>query len=71
MRGGVKRVYAVLASKGAAEFLEKHGVALQATKTVEAILNRKKTGSCPMEKAVAGLDEPEKMIEAIRKAKAK
>lgn len=71
VRGGAKRVYAVVASKGAAEFLARHGVALEAAQTVESILNRKQTGSCPMERAVAGLDEPEKMIEAIRKAKAK
>ena len=60
-----------MASKGAAEFLEKRGIALTAVQTVESILNKKQTDSCPMEKAVAGLDEPEKMIEAIRKAKAK
>ena len=66
--GGAKKVYAMLAGKGAAELLEKRGIPLVAEKTVELILNRERTGSCPMEKAVSELDEPGKMIEEIRKA---
>ena len=69
--GGAAKVYAVLAAKGAAEILEERGIPFAAEKTVEKILNRAKNGSCPMEKAVSGLAEPKKMIEAIRKAKAK
>ena len=65
---GVRKVYAKLAAKGAADLLAKRGVALEAEKTVEVVLNRDKSGSCPMEKAVAGLEDPEKMVEAIRKA---
>ena len=66
--GGAAKVYAVLAGKGAAEILGSRGISLVAEKTVETILNREKSGSCPMEQAVSGLDEPNKMIEAIRKA---
>ena len=69
--GGAAKVYAVLAGKGAAELFEKRGIPFAAEKTVETILNHEQTGSCPMEKAVSGLDEPKKMIEAIRKAKRK
>ena len=69
--GGAAKVCAVLAAKGAAELLGKRGIPFAAEKTVETILNHEKTGSCPMEKAVSGLDEPKKMIEAIRKAKAR
>ena len=69
--GGAAKVYASLAGKGAAELLEGRGIPFAAEKTVETILNREKSGSGPMEKAVAGLDEPKKMIEAIRKAKRK
>lgn len=68
LAGGAKRVYTMLAAKGAAELLAREGISLEAEKTVDVILNRDKSGSCPMEKAVSGLDEPEKMIEAIRKA---
>ena len=67
--GGAKKVCALLAGKGAKELLEARGVAFEAAKTVEGILNHEQTDSCPMEKAVAGIDEPKKMIEAIRKVK--
>ena len=69
--GGATKVYAALAGKGVAEILEKRGIPFGAEKTVETILNHEQTGSCPMEKAVSGLEEPKKMIEAIRKAKTK
>ena len=69
--GGAKKVYTMLAGKGAAELLAKQGITLEADKTVELILNRDRTGSCPMEKAVSGLDDPKKMLEAIRKEMAK
>ena len=69
--GGATKVYTALAGKGAAELLEKRGIPFGAEKTVETILNHEQTGSCPMEKAVSGLEEPKKMIEAIRKAKTK
>ena len=69
--GGATRVCALLAGKGAREILEARGVPFEAVETAEKILNHKKDDSCPMEKAVAELNEPKKMIEAIRKAKAK
>ncbi len=64
--GGAVKVYAVLAGKGASELFEKRGIPFAAEKTVETILNHEQTDSCPMEKAVSGLDEPKKMIDAIR-----
>ena len=67
--GGAAKVYASLAGKGAAELLERRSIPFAAVKTVEMILNHEQTDSCPMEKAVSALDEPKKMIEAIRKAK--
>ena len=66
--GGAAKVCTALAGKGAAELLDARGIPFAAEKTVDVILNREKSGSCPMEKAVSGLDEPKKMIEAIRKA---
>ena len=66
--GGAVKVHAVLAGKGAAELFEKRGIPFAAEKTVETILNHAQTDSCPMEKAVSGLDEPKKMIDAIRMA---
>jgi len=66
--GGAKKVFARLAARGAAEMFVARGIPFKAEQTVETILNHEGTDSCPMERAVAGLDEPEKMIEAIRKA---
>ena len=66
-QGGAKKVYGTLCAKGAAELLEKRGIVLVPEKTVDVILNRKKTDSCPMEKAVRGLDDPKTMVNAIRK----
>ena len=66
--GGAAKVFAALAGKGAAELLAERGISFAAEKTVDVILNHEKSGSCPMEKAVSGLDEPKRMIEAIRKA---
>ena len=67
-QGGAKKVFATLAGKGAAELLEKRGVTFTAEKTVDRILNHEQKDSCPMEKAVDGIEDPEKMVEAIRKA---
>ena len=66
-QGGVRKVCTPLAGKGVAELLEKRGIVLEAEQTVERILNRDKTDSCPMEKAVAGMDDPAKMVETLRK----
>ena len=66
-QGGARKVCTPLAGKGAAELLGKRGIALEAEQTVERILNRDKTDSCPMEKAVAGMDDPAKMVETLRK----
>ncbi len=66
-QGGARKVCTPLAGKGAAELLEKRGIVFEAGQTVERILNRDKTDSCPMEKAVAGMDDPAKMVETLRK----
>ena len=65
-KGGSKQVYARLAAKGAAEILAEKGIPLKAEKTVERILNRQQTDACPMEKAVAKMDDPDRMIAAVR-----
>jgi len=65
--GGVKRVDTLLAAEGAKDILAKKGITLSADKTVPMILNRDKTGSCPMEAAVKKLSEPKAMLKAIRR----
>lgn len=66
--GGVKKVYASVMSGGAKALLEKNGVEAGAGETVETIINRDKTGMCPMESAVKELQDVEKMVETLRKA---
>ena len=52
------------------ETLEKNGIEAGADKTVETIINRDKTGMCPMENAVKDIHDAdvEKMVETLRKA---
>ncbi len=49
---GVKEVYAVVMSRDAQEILEKNGISFFCSETADCILNRQKTGLCPIEKAV-------------------
>lgn len=67
--GGAKRVHALLMSKEAQALLEKHGIQASAEKVVPKILNRDLSASCPMESAVSGESDPEKMVEALRRFK--
>ncbi len=64
--GGARRVHALLAGADALAFLKKHGVEASADKTVPKILNRDRSGGCPMDRAVDGLDDPKKMVEALK-----
>ena len=66
--GGVKKVYASVMSRGAKELLAAKGIEAGADKIVETIINRDKTGMCPMESAVKDIDDIERMVETLRKA---
>lgn len=61
-----QKVYAEVMCKGAKEMLVKAGIVANGEKLVERIVNREGTDDCPMEKAVRNLDDPKRMIEAIR-----
>lgn len=63
--GGVVRVRADVMSRGAAAFLAAHDIPASAGETVDVIVNRMGTGACPMETAVAGLDDPQEMVAAV------
>lgn len=65
--GGAKRVFSVVMSKGAQAFLKEHGIAADAETLTDEIVNRAKTGMCPMEQRVLNETDPEKMVELIRK----
>ena len=64
--GGAARAYALTASEEAKTFLSARGIRLEADLFVPQIMNRDKTGLCPLEQSVLGLDEPKAMLEAIR-----
>jgi len=66
--GGVVAVHAVLASEPASVVLAAHGIGFSAEQTVPAILNRSRTGSCPMEAAVAGTHDPKLAVPLLRAA---
>ena len=65
---GVAAVEACLMSRAAADFLATHGIPARADAYTPAIRNRAGTGNCPLEEAVAGLDNPAEMIAAVRGA---
>lgn len=58
LRLGAKRVWAQVMSRGGAQTLERCGVGAVADVFADAIINREGTDICPMEKAVAGIDDP-------------
>ncbi len=62
---GVPAVYAPVVSRSAAKVLEQAGIAYRCDEMVDGILNRKKTGLCPMESAVSAIDTLPEALEAI------
>ena len=61
---GVKEVYAEVLSKKAKPVFERYGITVFSGTETDEIINRDKTGICPMEKAVENTENPE---EARRK----
>ena len=70
-QSGALRVYARLAGRGAAEIMSAKGIPLVADETVDLVLDRDRSGSCPMEAAVSGLEDTAQMVEVLRKAVAR
>lgn len=63
---GVGEIYAVVMSRSAKKILDEYGIKYSCGEEVEYIINRKKDGMCPMEKAVMDIDDP---AEAPKKIK--
>jgi len=66
--GGAKTVYAKVMSQGAKTLLESHGVRAEAGEFVARIINRERTGECPMEQATAGMEDVQQILDTLRKA---
>ena len=63
---GVKSVYADVMSIAAFDTLKSHGIETVFSEKVNVIINRSNTGPCPMEQAVAQIDEPLQAVSAIK-----
>ena len=66
-KAGVRAVHAEVMSDGAAALLAAHGIDASCDVRTAAIENRQKTGLCPMESAVAGIEDIDAGIAAIRR----
>lgn len=63
--GGVSRLHADVISEPAAALLQNAGVELEAVNIVPHIINRTKTGWCPLESASRYLDKAEDIFPVI------
>lgn len=66
-KAGVRAVHAKVMSDGAAALLAAHGIDALCDVRTAAIENRQKAGLCPMESAVAGIEDIDAGIAAIRR----
>lgn len=64
-KAGVRAVFAEVMSDGAVALLAAHGIDASCDVRTAAIENRQKTGLCPMESAVAGIEDIDAGIAAI------
>ena len=62
---GIVAVYAQTLSAGGKQVLEAHGIPYAYETLTERILNREGTDSCPMEKAVTEISDPEEGYQAL------
>lgn len=62
---GVREVYGEVVSRAALPIFEKYGVEYSYGTLVERIINRRGDGLCPMEAAVADIDDPKSGAEAL------
>lgn len=66
--GGVSGVYAQVISEHAAKALQEHGIPYTFQEKVPYIINRSRTGMCPMEQKVLQISDPEEAYEVLRQA---
>ncbi|MDE7157453.1 MAG: DUF1893 domain-containing protein, partial [Lachnospiraceae bacterium] len=63
---GVETVYAPVMSRGAIDTLEQYDIQPLYDCSVDKIINRAKTGICPMEETVWDISSPEEALRAIK-----
>ncbi len=65
-RMGVAYVYGEVTSASALDVFARHGIACEYGTLVDVIINRRGDGACPMECAVADIDEPTAAVAAVK-----
>ncbi|MBQ5743685.1 MAG: DUF1893 domain-containing protein, partial [Ruminococcus sp.] len=66
VKAGIAAVYGEVMSKAGKAYLEAHGIPCAFGTLTENIINRKGDGVCPMEQAVAALDDAEAGCAVLR-----
>lgn len=64
---GVSELYAEVLGEGGQKVLRDHGIAHECTTLTVHIVNRAGTDICPMEKAVAPINDPSEAFSVLRK----
>ncbi|MCL2484588.1 MAG: DUF1893 domain-containing protein [Endomicrobia bacterium] len=64
--GGAARLYTGVLSKEAIPVLEKYNIEYSADAIVDYIINRSGDDKCPIEKSVAGIDDPEEAYKVLK-----
>ena len=64
--GGAAAIYGSVMNQTAQQALLAQGIAVRAGTTVNAIINRKGDGICPMEQAILGITRPEEGLPLLR-----
>ena len=65
IRAGIGALYAETLSEGGLALLQAYHIPVQYGTLTSAIRNRDNTGPCPMEQAVADLDDPDRAYAAL------
>ena len=65
--GGARAVYGETMSEDGRAYLRRHGIRTSCGKLVPRILNADRSGLCPLEQSVKGVDDPELAVRALRK----
>ena len=65
--GNVQTVYGEMMSEDALQLLKNHKIPATYGKLVPQILNRDKSGLCPMEQTVLGIQSPDEALKLLRK----
>ena len=64
--GGVKQVHTNLICTPAREMLEKAGIVVSAKEEVPMILNRDRSGQCPMDQSLNETDDPQECVNILK-----